>query len=1245
MAIDPTTTTTVKVSELASAGYNTTDLIPHEVAGILKKGNLQDLATFIGGIISTEGAVGFRAVQVNDGETLPATDEQEFILVGPGTYPNVGGGPTITTTEPLNALVSNATYWFIGVEIPITATGVWGTITGVLSDQTDLNDVLDAKADLVDGKVPNSQLPSYVDDVVEVANYEALPATGETGKIYVTIDTGNVYRWSGSAYIRIADESPVWGIITGTLSDQTDLQDALDGKFDVPTGDTTQYIAGDGSLITFPVAGQAGTLVRLVRNISGATITKGTVVYINGASGNNPTIAKAIASGDSTSAQTFGLVQADITNNSNGYVVVTGDLIGVNTSAITEGSQLYLSSTTAGAYTTTKQLAPAHLVYIGVVTRSHASLGQIEVKIQNGYELDELHDVAISSKANNEVIVYESSTDLWKNKSIATILGYTPANDASVVKLTGDQSITGQKTFNNSTVNSSIITNNSSTGYGIISSNISTGTGINSSNTGAGKGIYSDNSSTGVGIRSDNLSTGRGFYSINSGTGVGIDSNNSSSGFGIRSVNSSNGWGAILYNTSNGRNLVLDNSTAATGIPFTVSKNGTEKFTINDAGEATGVKFIKSGGTSSQFLKADGSVDSTTYQTALTNPVTGTGTSGHVAFWNGTSSITGESNLFWDSTNDRLGIGTATPAAKLSVNGDLFLTSTGRSITFNSDTNLNTQIYEISGSINLYTGGQDRMRITSGGNVGVGTSNPLEKFVVSNSGAQGLEITPNFNSTTNRILSYNRSTSAYNSILYDGLTHIWNTSSNPSMLLTTNGELCIGRTSAYGAGWLVNVEGNIYAKYDLRIDNNASFGGSVGIGTASPSVKLVVDGGSSDYTPIWAKSSLLASSKYYSSLLAGYALTANQSAQFGYVYDTVTATNSYAHITPFGSAEGSKFMVRADGNVGIGTTSPNAKLTIHQSSAVDSALALGNTVDANQIVIGKQGGTAYGATGAGDGFLYNYGSLSVMADGAGIIKFSAGGNTERMRITSGGNVGIGETNPAYKLDVKSSAFNVANFNSTYGQMAISFANSGTIFSQIGSGNSVTATAAFDDLGFGTAGLNKNIVFATGSSYLERMRITSGGEVLVNTTSSLADGVTMQTHISSDNFCLGLSTASGASKQPLRFVNGTTAVGSVTTTTTTTSYNMVSDYRLKKDYKIFKGLDKILQLKMYDFAWNSDESRMFGGIAHEIQEIVPQAVTGEKDAKEMQSVDYSKLVPILVQAIQELKQEIEILKNK
>jgi len=213
-------------------------------------------------------------------------------------------------------------------------------------------------------------------------------------------------------------------------------------------GTTAQYIRGDGSLATFPtIATEAQRLITEVYNETGATLTKGTVVYINGGHGNLPTITKAIATGDATSAQTYGIVQTDITNNNNGYVVVIGSLGDLDTQAYANGTQLYLSSTVAGQWTSVKQYAPAHLVYVAIVTRSHPTQGVVEVRIQNGFEMDELHNVSAQSPLNNQGLFYNTSTSLWENKSIATALGYTPADDANVVHLTGNETIGGTKTF------------------------------------------------------------------------------------------------------------------------------------------------------------------------------------------------------------------------------------------------------------------------------------------------------------------------------------------------------------------------------------------------------------------------------------------------------------------------------------------------------------------------------------------------------------------------------------------------------------------------------------------------------------------------------------------------------------------------------------------------------------------------------------------------------------------------------
>ena len=252
----------------------------------------------------------------------------------------------------------------------------WGGITGTLSNQTDLD----------------TALTNLSNDITTIDG-EITTIEGDITTIQSNITT-----------------------IDGQISD---IETALDGKFDNPTGTTAQYLDGVGTPTDFPTAGQSGTLVREIRNETGATLTKGTAVYISGASGNKAVVSKAIATGDTTSAQTFGIIQADIPNNQNGFVVVRGDLAGLNTSAFTEGAQLYLSSTTAGTLTMVKQYAPNHLVYIGIVTRVHVNQGSMEVAIQNGYELNELHDVSAQTPTNRDGLFFNSTSGLWESRAIA----------------------------------------------------------------------------------------------------------------------------------------------------------------------------------------------------------------------------------------------------------------------------------------------------------------------------------------------------------------------------------------------------------------------------------------------------------------------------------------------------------------------------------------------------------------------------------------------------------------------------------------------------------------------------------------------------------------------------------------------------------------------------------------------------------------------------------------------------------
>jgi len=179
-----------------------------------------------------------------------------------------------------------------------------------------------------------------------------------------------------------------------------------------------------------------------VRNQSGSTIAAGSIVYISGATGNKPLITLAQANNDANSAQTIGFVKTAIANNGTGFVIVRGELENINTSALTEGVQLYLSPTTAGTWTTTKPSAPQHLVYVGVVIRSHPTLGTILVAVQNGYELGELHDVLITTPTNGQVLKYDSTTSLWKNQTdavgaVTSVAGRTGAVTLSNTDISG----------------------------------------------------------------------------------------------------------------------------------------------------------------------------------------------------------------------------------------------------------------------------------------------------------------------------------------------------------------------------------------------------------------------------------------------------------------------------------------------------------------------------------------------------------------------------------------------------------------------------------------------------------------------------------------------------------------------------------------------------------------------------------------------------------------------------------------
>lgn len=163
---------------------------------------------------------------------------------------------------------------------------------------------------------------------------------------------------------------------------------------------------------------------QIAKNDTGASTPKGSVVYISGANGSNALFSLADADTEVTSSKTVGLLAQTLATNGIGAIVTEGLLSGVNTETATAGQPVWLSSTAGEFVFGTPPAKPAHPVYLGVVTRAHATQGEILVKVQNGYELNELHDVSLSAVANNSALIYNQGTGLWGGKEVILRNGY-----------------------------------------------------------------------------------------------------------------------------------------------------------------------------------------------------------------------------------------------------------------------------------------------------------------------------------------------------------------------------------------------------------------------------------------------------------------------------------------------------------------------------------------------------------------------------------------------------------------------------------------------------------------------------------------------------------------------------------------------------------------------------------------------------------------------------------------------------
>ena len=287
------------------------------------------------------------------------------------------------------------------------------------------------------------------------------PATAATLLYEADDDSWNVNKKFTAPELQVDNVNVNGNAITSTNVDG-DIQLTPNGDGQVVIDGLNWPIAdgSDRSVLTTDGAGNlefepVDNLRAFVHNAESVQINKGQPVYAYSSSGSHISVKLALNTGDSTSAQTLGLAAANISAGGQGYIICQGLLKNINTTAYASGDALYLGAT-AGSVTTTKPSAPNHLVYLGFVEVGGSAAGRIYVRTQNGYELDEIHDVDINSPQDGDLIQYVGSSDLWTNVP-ATSIGATYSISAETttggahLRLTGSNATTDNVKFANGT--------------------------------------------------------------------------------------------------------------------------------------------------------------------------------------------------------------------------------------------------------------------------------------------------------------------------------------------------------------------------------------------------------------------------------------------------------------------------------------------------------------------------------------------------------------------------------------------------------------------------------------------------------------------------------------------------------------------------------------------------------------------------------------------------------------------------
>lgn len=245
----------------------------------------------------------------------------------------------------------------------------------------------------------------------------SLLATGSFGLIGNQIITGSIQFASSSTQYFISGADYI-------TFNTIDHNITSTGQIGWNTGDATLELGLSGSVGAIPTLKIGEQQIARVYNAQGSSITKGQVVYISGSQGNRIAVKLASATAELGSANTLGLVMDDIPNGNEGYILTEGPLYKLNTNGLTAGLPIYLS-TTAGAYTQTAPIAPNHRVILGFAERIDATVGSLYIKVDNGYELDELHNVKITAPSSSGDLLILSQSVWINSKQLTGSYGLT----------------------------------------------------------------------------------------------------------------------------------------------------------------------------------------------------------------------------------------------------------------------------------------------------------------------------------------------------------------------------------------------------------------------------------------------------------------------------------------------------------------------------------------------------------------------------------------------------------------------------------------------------------------------------------------------------------------------------------------------------------------------------------------------------------------------------------------------------